>query len=111
MTQNDKNLVSAQDQDSVFTPGDDLQIVMQGGLPVSVIVPMEEFDRMTATMALAEQLLEGQQFDLADGKKGSFQQLADERVALERAEYEAELAAMFEDDCDEQSCDEQDSSN
>jgi len=103
MTKNNKNIVSVEEQDTVFTPVEDLQIVMQGGLPVSVIVPMEEFDRMTAIMALAEQLLEGQTFDLADGKKGSFQELADERVAADRAAYEAELEAMFGDEeCDEE---------
>ena len=109
MTQNNKNLVSApehEQEDTVFTPGDDLQIVMQGGLPVSVIVPIEEFDRMTATIALAEELLEGKDLFLPDGTKATFQEMADQRVAKERAAYEADLASMFQDSDDGEECDE-----
>lgn len=111
MSENNKNIIES--QDALFTPVEDMQIVMKNGLPSAVIVPMEEFDRMTATIALAEQLLEGKQFDLANGQKGSFQELADERVAEDRAAYEAELAAMFDacdedEDCDDEDCDDED---
>jgi|GEM_PF-1577201 len=104
--ENNQNLVTSSEHtenETVFSPEQDLQIVMQGGLPVSVIVPMEEFDRMTLTLALAEELLEGKDLFLADGTKVTFQQMADQRVAADRAEYEAELAAMFDEDaCDDQ---------
>lgn len=107
MTQNDKNIVLEQDEkDTVFSPADDLQIVMQGGLPVSVIVPMEEFDRMAITIELAEELLEGKELFLVDGTKVTFQEIVEQRVAADRAEYEEELASMFEDDCDAEECDE-----
>lgn len=96
MSQQNQN----ENQETVFTPSDDLQVVMQSGLPVSVIVPMEEFDRMNCIILLAQELLEGKEFDMANGKKGSFSELAEERIAADRAEYEAELAAMFEDDED-----------
>ena len=105
MSQNNQNINATAEQegkDMVFQPNDDLQIVMKSGLPVSVILPIEEFDRMTCIIALAEELLDGQQFDMANGQKGSFQELADERVAADRAEYEADLASMFEDDEDEE---------
>lgn len=94
MSQQNQN----ENQETVFNPADDLQIVMQSGLPVSVIVPMEEFDRMTCIIELAQELLDGKQFDMANGKQGSFQELAEERIAADRAAYEAELEAMFEDD-------------
>lgn len=102
--ENNQNIVASEhaEKDTVFSPEQDLQIVMQGGLPVSVIVPMAEFDRMTLTIALAEELLEGKELFLEDGTKVTFKQMADQRVAADRAEYEAELAAMFdEEDCDD----------
>ena len=106
MTKNHENSMSVSEHEEIkeVTPSfDDLQIVMKGGQPVSVILSIEEFDKMTATATIAQELLEGKQFDLADGKKGSFEQLVEERIALERAQYEADLAAMFadEDECDE----------
>ena len=109
MTQNNKNLVSApelDEKDTVFNPGDDLQIVMQGGLPVSVIVPMEEFDRMAITIEIAEELLEGKELFLADGTKSTFQEMVDQRVAADRAEYDADLASMLDESCDGEECDE-----
>ncbi|MCX5924593.1 MAG: hypothetical protein NTZ68_04170 [Candidatus Dependentiae bacterium] len=108
MIQNDKNMISEQEEkDTVFSPEDDLQIVMQGGLPVSVIVPMEEFDRMAITIEIAQELLEGKELSLEDGTKVTFQEMIDQRVAADRAEYEADLASMLEeDDCDGEECDE-----
>jgi len=108
MSDNNKNIVQTpenEEQNSVFNPSDDLQIVMQGGLPVSVIVPMEEFDKMTCIIELAEELLEGKDLFLPDGTKTTFQEMAETRVAAERAEYEAELEAMFEEE-EEEDCDE-----
>lgn len=107
MSQNNKVQESqVEEKDAIFNQGEDLQIVMQGGLPVSIIVPTEEFDRMTATIALAEELLEGKDLFMPDGTKTTFQEMVEVRVAAERAEYEAELEAMFEDeDCDDD-CDE-----
>jgi hypothetical protein len=106
MTQNNQNIAFEHDEkDTVFAPAHDLQIIMQGGLPVSVIVPMEEYDRMAMTIDLAQELLEGKDFLLADGTKGTFQEMVEQRVVAERAAYEEELAAMFEEDCD-QDCDE-----
>lgn len=108
MTQENKNIAIEQDEkDTVFAPGQDLQIIMQGGLPVSVIVPMEEYDRMAITIELAQELLEGKELLLADGTKGTFQEIVEERVAADLAAYEEELAAMFEEDCDEASDEEQ----
>ena len=115
MTQENKNIIVEQDEkDTVFSSGQDLQIVMQNGFPVSVIVPMEEYDKMVVTIQLAQELLEGKEFSLADGKKGSFDQLAEERVSADRAAYEEELASMFEEDCDqdcEEDCDTQEEEN
>lgn len=110
MTQNNKNIASApefNENDTIFNPGDDLQIVMQGGLPVSVIVPMDEFERMTVTIELAQELLEGKDLFLADGTKVTFEEMADQRVAANRAEYEADLASMLQDDCDDADCDQE----
>lgn len=109
MSQNNKNIISesqTEQNDTVFTPGDDLQVVMQGGFPVSIIVPIEEFDRMAATIALAEELLEGKDLFLEDGTKVTFQEMADQRVAQERAAYEAELSSMMQDEDDGEECDE-----
>lgn len=93
--------------DTVFAPVNDLQVVMQNGLPVSVIVPMEEYDKMAITIEIAHELLEGKDCVLPDGTKATFQEMVDQRVAAERAAYEEELAAMFdEEDCD-QDCDQE----
>jgi hypothetical protein len=109
MSQKNQNMVqesTVETQDTAFNPLEDMQVVMQGGVPVSVIIPTEEFDRMSATIDLAEELLEGKDLFLPDGTKVTFQEMIDHRVAQEHAEYEAELAAMFEDtECDED-CDE-----
>lgn len=109
MTENNKNITlenQNNDQDTVFNPGDDLQIIMQGGLPVSVIVPMEEFDRMNVTIALAQELLDGKDLFLPDGTKVTFEEMAEQRVAADRAEYEAELAMMLADEYEDEDCDE-----
>lgn len=87
--------------DTVFNPMNDLQIVMQNGLPVSVIVPMEEYDKMAATIEMAYEALEGKDFFLPDGTKVTFEEMVNNRVAAERAAYEEELSSMFADDCDE----------
>lgn len=113
MTENNKNIASQHDEkDTVFASGPDMQIVMQGGFPVSVIVPMDEYDKMAVTIELAHELLEGKEILLADGTKGTFQDLVEERVAAERAAYEEELVAMFdEEDCDDQDCEQEEENN
>jgi len=105
MSQNNQNTVQESTVDTEntdFNVIEDLQVVMQGGVPVSVIIPTEEFDRMNATIELAQELLEGKDLFLEDGTKVTFQEMVDQRVAEDKAQYEAELAAMFEDtECDE----------
>jgi hypothetical protein len=113
MMQDNKNIALEHDEkDTVFTPANDLQIIMQGGLPVSVIVPMEEYDKMAITIEIAQELLEGKDFLLADGTKGTFEEMIEQRLAAERKAYEEELAAMFEEDCDlDVDCDEEEEQN
>ena len=104
MSKENKNMVSElelEEQNMDSHPSDDLQIVMQGGEPVSVIISMEEFERMTTAIDTAEELLEGKELFLPDGTKATFQEMVTQRVELQRAEYEADLAAMFADESDE----------
>jgi hypothetical protein len=96
------NLIS--EPKELFGPEDDLQIVMKGCIPVSVTISMKEFDRMTSTIATAEELFEGKDLFMPDGKKVTFQEMVDERIRLERIEHEADLASMFEDGCCEKGC-------
>lgn len=106
MEQNNKNIASEHNEkDTIFESPSNLQIVMQGGFPVSVIVPMEEYDKMAITIEIAQELLEGKELVLADGSKGTLQDLIEQRIEADRAAYEEELAEMFED-CDE-NCDEE----
>lgn len=112
MSENNKDLVQmneiveqedvCNENDDCNDEADDLQVVMQGGNPVSVIISIEEFDRMTSTIEIAEELLEGKDLFLPDGTKVTFQEMVDQRVESERAQYEADLAAMFADDEDEE---------
>ncbi len=107
MTENNQNMSSDHNEkDTVFGPANDLQVVMQNGFPVSVIVPMEEYDKMVITIQLAQELLEGKDLVLSDGTKGTFQEIVDQQVMADRAAYEEELASMFED-CDDQDCDQE----
>lgn len=110
MSDNNKDLVQMteiEEQDHICDesedccPEDDLQVVMKGGVPVSVILSIEEFDKMTATIDIAEELLEGKDLFMPDGTKVTFQEMVENKIEQERAEYEAALATMFEEDEEE----------
>lgn len=110
MSENNKDLVQMneiEEQDHICDesedccPEDDLQVVMKGGVPVSVILSIEEFDKMTATVEIAEELLEGKDLFMPDGTKVTFQEMVEKRIEQERVEYEAQIASMFGDDEEE----------
>ena len=112
MSNDNKNTISMMENEELETTShenDDLQVVMQGGEPVSVIVSIDEFDKMTTAIELAEELLEGKDLFLPDGKKVTFQEMVDSRVELQRAQYEADLAAMFADESDEEDFEDEES--
>jgi len=111
MSENNKDLVQMteiEEQDHICDtsedccPEDDLQVVMKGGVPVSVILSVEEFDRMTNTIAVAEELLEGKDLFMPDGTKVTFKEMVDQRIESEQAQYEADLASMLEEEFDEE---------
>lgn len=107
---NKKTIVPAveqKEQKFVFTPAEDLQIIMQGGETVSVIVPIEEFNRMETALAIAEEQFEGKNLLMPDGTKVTFHEMIEKRVEAEAAEHEAALNAMFAEYFDHEDDEEQ----
>ena len=102
MSQNNEN-------NSLLHSIENFPVVMQDGVPTSVMVSVDEFDKIIMAVAIAEELFEGEEITLADGTKGTFHQVIAQRVAAEKAAYEAQLAAMLEEcdqDCDDE-CEEE----
>jgi hypothetical protein len=99
MSQNSEN-------NSLLNSIENFPVVMQDGVPTSVMVSVDEFDKIIMAVAIAEELFEGKEVALADGIKGAFHQVVEQRVAAEKAAYEAQLAAMLEK-CDIEDCDEE----
>ena len=103
MTQNDKNIVLEQDEkDTVFSPavGNFYRLLCRWSSSISHLQSGRIRQNGNNYSKLAEELLEGKELFLVDGTKVTFQEIVEQRVAADRAEYEEELASMFKDHCD-----------
>ncbi|MCX5924602.1 MAG: hypothetical protein NTZ68_04215 [Candidatus Dependentiae bacterium] len=82
MTENKKEFVE---------PVSNLEVIFKDGLPVSIVLSVEDFERMTSKIATAEELFEGKDLFMPDGQKVTFEEMADKRFALECIDRKADL--------------------